>query len=320
MKIDNTMLTSFQRCPLLYKTRIVDWWTSRYASAALGHGGAMHEGLKAWYQGAIDGLSTTERAEAALHAINDSWPQNHPIDDFRTKQRAMELMVRYIKQYPFESFQVIAVEIPFTFELDRVILWCKNCLMENPPWSGNFPRQYCKQCNLPLEPIEYGGIVDCLTQFGVGSQSVNYVLEHKTTSELGGNYFTQWEIHNQITGYCWGAGQASGKLIGGANLNVLCLTKGGNIKFDRRMIGVNPSQIEEWKNDVARTCNEIAYAQRHGHWRKSTDHCVTKYGTCQFHSVHLLSDPVDRERRLETDYIKQEWNFEKRDDTARVGE
>lgn len=318
MKIDNTMLITYQRCPLLYKTRIKDWWTSPYASGALNHGQAMHAALAAWYQGAIDGLSTNQRIEAAVAALADAWPANHPVDDFRTKTKAVEVLVKYINQYPFESFQVTAVEVPFTFLLDRAILWCKSCETENPPTMGpgGPPRMSCKFCGGALEEIEYGGVIDAMTQFGAGSASVQYILEHKTTSELGQYYFVQWEIHNQVTGYCWGGQQASGKLIGGANVNVICLTRGGNIKFDRKMIGVNPSQIEEWKNDVARTCNEIAYAERNGHWRKSTDHCVTKYGTCQFHSVHLLSDPEDRRRRLETDYIKQEWDFERRDDRA----
>lgn len=316
MKVDNTMLLGYQKCPLYYRERHELHWASRYASGALGHGGAIHEGLKAWYQHMKDGSPTTIGAQAALEAINDAWPENHPIDDFRTKERAMRLMVEYIKKYPSESFTILEVEVPFCFELGRAILWCQNCQFENPPLAGGLPREHCSGCGAALEPIEYGGIFDCLTAFGPASQSVNYVLEHKTTRELGGQYFVQWEIHNQVTGYSWGASQVSGKLIGGANVNVLCLTQGGNMKFDRRMIGVSQSQIEEWKNDVAFTCNNIARSQRLGIWPKHTDSCVSKFGTCLYHSVHLLGDPEDRRRRFETDYIKSEWDFERRDDAA----
>lgn len=319
MKVDNTMLMSFQKCPLFYLTRHEEHWTSRYASGALGHGGAMHEGLKAWYQGMKDGVHIHSRAEMALEAINLAWPDSHPVDDFRTKERALRMMVEYIKEYPAETFQILEVEVPFCFELGRFILWCEACQHESLPFtSTGFPTVICHRCAGELEPIEYGGIFDTLTQFGGGSQSVTYVLEHKTTSQMGPTYFTQWELHNQVTGYCWGASVASGKLVGGANINCLCLTTGGNMKFDRRMIGRNLSQIEEWKNNVARTCNEIAYARRTGQWRMSTEQCVGKYGTCMFHSVHVLSDPDERRRRLEVDYVKQEWDFERRDDTAAV--
>ena len=318
MKVDNTMLMAFQKCPLYYKTRIEDWWTSRFASGALGHGGAVHEGLKVWYQGMKDGLPPLVRAQAALEAVNSSWPENHPIDDFRTKAKALELLVEYFKLYPQETFQILQVEVPFTFELDRFILHCKNCDWTNPPHIGTsgLPRSGCQSCGQELEPIEYGGIFDVLTQFGGGSQSILYILEHKTTSMLGATYFLQWEIHNQVIGYCWGAQQVSGKLIGGANLNSLCLTRGGNIKFERRLIGVSQSLIDEWRTDVAATCNEIDLARRTGHWRKSTEQCVGKYGPCQFHSVHTLVHPDERRRRLEADYVKQEWNFEKRDDAV----
>ena len=319
MKVDNTMLLAFEKCPLFYKERIEDWWTSSFSSGALGHGGAMHEGLRAWYQGMKDGLHIHQRSQAALEAINDAWNPSHPIDDFRTKTRALQLMVEYIKKYPEETFQILQVEVPFCFPLGRYILWCKHCVTENDAYAGGFyPRSLCKFCGNALEEIEYGGIIDVITQFGGGSQSVLYILEHKTSSDLGPKYFIQWELHNQLSGYCWGGEQVSGKLVGGANVNVLCLTQGGNIKFDRRMLGRNPSQIEQWKNDVASTCNDIARAQRTGIWRKSTDQCQGKYGTCMFHSVHTLSEPDERRRRLETDYVKIEWNFEKRDDPAQV--
>jgi hypothetical protein len=124
MKLDNTMLLGYQKCPLFYKERHVEEWTSRYASGALGHGGAMHEALKAWYQGTKDGLHINQKIELAFAALEESWPENHPIDDFRTKNRAQQLLGGYIKEYPVETFQILEVEVPFTFELGRYIHWC----------------------------------------------------------------------------------------------------------------------------------------------------------------------------------------------------
>jgi hypothetical protein len=320
VKIDNTSIKTFQDCPLKFHTRHREHWTGRFRSAALGFGGAVHEGLKAWYQGDLDGLTIPSRIENAVEAIKLAWPENMPYDDYRTMARAQEMMIRYIKEYPSENFKVLQVEVPFKFELGRWILWCKECLHESPPFFGNgFPRSECQQCGAALEPIEYGGIFDTLTQFGVGSQSVLYVLEHKTTSQLGPLFFRQFDLDNQVSGYCWAGQQVSGRLIGGANINALCLTNSKsspNFKFDRAMIGRNPTQIENFKNDVASTCNEIARCERTGIWRMHTNHCHNKYGLCEYHSVHILSDPDDRRRRLETDYRQEEWDFESRDDVA----
>lgn len=317
MKIDNTMLKTFEDCPLKYKTRIVDEWTSRYGAGPLIFGGAVHEGLKSWYQGILDGKNPVQRLEESIAAIEafPGWP-NLPTDDHRTLGRAQEMLIEYIKTYPRETFNILQVEVPFCFELGRSILHCRECDFINHPKLAGLPRETCHSCGRTLEPIEYGGIFDGIIQYGVGSQSVVYCFEHKTTSQLGGLYFRQFDIDNQVSGYCWGGGQVTGKLVGGALLNALCLTRGGNISFKRELIGRNPSQLEQWKDDVAVTCNEIDLAMRNGIWQKRTNHCNNKYGMCTFHSVHTLSEPDERRRRLETDYRKEPWNFERRDDLA----
>jgi hypothetical protein len=320
VKIDNTALKLFQACPLKFKTRMVDHWTSRFKSGALGYGGAVHEGLKAWYQGELDGLDVRQRVLAAEQAINDSWPVDHPIDDYRTKSKAMELMASYIKEYMQESFKVLMVEVPFSYEIGRYILYCSNCGDENGPKRtrlDTFEQEItstCGNCGLDLEPIEYGGIFDTLVQYGAGSMSTIYILEHKTTSQLGGLYFRQYDLDNQISGYTFGAQGATGKLVGGAIVNALCTTSSGKISFKREIIGRTTAQIERWRDDVAATCNEIKRCERNGHWRISSDHCMNKYGLCEYQSVHVLANPDEQRRRLEVDYVREEWDFEKRDD------
>lgn len=319
MKIDNTALKLFQACPLKFKTRMVDHWTSRYKSGALGYGGAVHEGLKAWYQGALDGLTLLQRVEAAEHAIEVSWPSEHPVDDYRTKSKAMELMAKYIQEYTQESFQILMVEVPFSYEIGRYITYCPECQHDNNIWaSATEVRSSCIVCGQNLEPIEYGGIFDTLVQYGAGSMSTIYILEHKTTSQLGGLYFRQYDLDNQISGYTFGAQGATGKLVGGAIVNALCTTSSGKISFKREIIGRTSADIERWRDDVAATCNEIKRCERNGHWRITSDHCMNKYGLCEYQSVHVLSNPDEQRRRLEVDYIKEPWDFEKRDDLRKL--
>jgi hypothetical protein len=309
------MLKLFQDCPLKYKTRIEGEWVGQFRSGALGFGKAVHEGLKEWYQRGLDGEPPSLRLAAALDAIEVAWPENHPVDDYRTLVRAKSLMMNYAKEYPSEPFKILLVEVPFKFHLGRYLLYCQGCNFENNPIAAaGYPRNNCGSCGRDLEEIEYGGIFDTLIQFGPPSSTIVYTLEHKTTSQLGSLYFRQYDLDNQVSGYVWGASQVSGKVVGGAMMNALCCTSGGTLKFDRQLISRTPTDLERWKNDVASTCNDIERTRRLGHWRMHTNHCMNKYGMCEYHSVHILSNPDEQRRRLETDYRKDPWDFERRDD------
>jgi PD-(D/E)XK nuclease superfamily len=99
MKIDNFALTMFQACPAKFKLRILEGWTTRRKSAALGFGGAFHEGLATWYR-------TGDKAQS-LMSINSSWPSNLPIDDWRTKEKCVQALLDYFRAYPTEQFRVV---------------------------------------------------------------------------------------------------------------------------------------------------------------------------------------------------------------------
>ncbi len=313
MKIDNYALTMYQKCPALYQLRHILRWQPRALSAALGYGKVIHSGLETWYSN-ID-LPNSERLELAKQTILDKWPDNQPTDDFRNADKARELLERYSKEYPQETWKPLLIEVPFAYELGRWILHCKNCFRWNVPFNlEGAARNECATCMASLEPIEYGGIFDMLVEFNPGKYGTLYVLDHKTTSQLGKMFFHQFFISNQITGYVWGAQQASGRKVGGAIINALCTTIGGKISFDRSMTNRSEQDIEVWKDDVAATCNRIRMSELTGHWERHTDQCMGKYGLCAYHNVHILSDPAEQAQRLATDYIQDTWDFENRND------
>lgn len=322
MKIDNFALTMFQACPIKYYLRMKQGWTTRRKSAALGFGGAIHEGLAAWYR-------TGDKAKA-LVAINDAWPLNSPIDDYRSKEKCIQVMIDYLKTYPTETFKVVgAPENPMvecTFTLDTgMYLSCRDCGPVEGAWTAKyiafgreFAAQYpedmsvalhgrCRSCGEPLEPIEYGGIFDGLVEF---SGSV-YVLEHKSTSQLGSYYFNQFKPNNQVTGYTWAAGLLSGRRVGGAIINAFGVYKTGATKFERQITTRSAADIAEWLNNVQRTCEMIRACELAEHWPMFTQSC-TMYGACEFHGVHTLGSETERQRMLEQDYIREEWVYEQR--------
>lgn len=302
MKIDNFALTMHQTCPAKYDLRMRHGWTTRGKSGALGFGGAIHLGLAEWYR--------THSLEKALLAINEGWPDDMPVDDFRTKEKCITVMIEYTKTYPSEGFTVVGapdnpmIEVPFTLELGLYVPYCDFCHKDQAP--GN---HRCDACFRDLEPIEYGGIFDGLVDF---SGHV-FILEHKSTSVLGGSYFNQFKPNNQVCGYIWAAGQLSGKKVDGALVNAIGVYKAGATKFERKMTSRSEVAINEWKRNVQQSIAEIKYHERTGHWPMRTQAC-TLYGLCEFHAVHVLEHDIERQRRLETDYVQNPWDYELRED------
>lgn len=302
------MLTTHQTCPSKYQLRHEEHWTVRRKSAALGFGGALHKGLDAWYKGL--GL------DAAIAAIESGWPAELPVDDYRTLGKCKDVMRDYTKTYPSEVFKVIGVgtdnvmaEVSFTLDTG-MFLPCIACDNGNNSSTGT-----CTNCGAELEPIEYGGIFDTLIDFN----GHPFILEHKSTSRLGSYYFQQFKPNNQITGYCWGGKQLIGRRVGGAIINAIGVYKASATKFERSITTRSDEDFAEWLRDVYSVACEIQHHRRTGYWPRRTVAC-TLYGQCEFHSVHVLSNPQERAKRLENDYIKSVWDHENRDGDTENGQ
>lgn len=303
MKIDNFALTMFQSCPSKYHLRIKEHWSSRRKSAALGFGGAFHEGLAVWH-------ATGDQVKA-MQALLDAWPEGLPIDDWRTREKCVKTLAEYMNYYPAEQFHVVQlpsgpmIEVNFTLHLGTY-LPCGVCWMadESEPFAGT-----CSNCGEVKEPIEYGGIFDGMVEFN----RQLYVFEHKTTSQLGSYYFDQFRPNNQVTGYVWAGGLLSGQRVGGTIINAIGIYKAGATKFQRQVTSRSEYDIGKWIMDVHYTCVRIRQCERDNYWPMHTTAC-TMYGKCEYHPVHVLPDGNAQQRMLEQEYIQQEWDYETRDD------
>jgi hypothetical protein len=279
MKVDNFALSMFSTCPAKYALRIREGWSAGRPSAALGFGGATHEGLAAWYR--------THDIKQMLLAVDEAWPSAMPIDDWRTKEKCLRLMTEYCKEYPEESFRVVG-----------------------------FPENPLIECTFTLdtglrlddgEIIEYGGIFDGLVEF---ADSV-YVLEHKTASKYDTYYFDRFKPDNQTSGYVWAAGEMSGRRVGGAIINGIFIYKASATKFERRITTRSPQDISAWLENVRRICQMIRDCERKGEWPMFTGSC-TQWGLCEYHAVHVLSTATEQQRLLEQDYQRTTWDYEAR--------
>lgn len=304
MIIDNFALTLFQTCPAKYLLRIKEQQVPIRRRAALGFGGAVHAGLAEWYR--------SHDPKAMIEKLVQVWPQNMPVDDYRTREKAAQLLFDYVKVYPNEAFSIIGapasplVEKAFTIPTG-FYLECQKC--SGYMGDGDYLSGKCSNCGEALEDLQYGGIVDG----GIELQGGVYVLEHKTTSQMGDSYFLQYKPNNQVTGYIWALGKLTSAKVGGAIINAMCVYKSSPNKFERKLTNRAQSEIDEWLKHVLVTCNEIKRCERTGIWPWRTMAC-TMYGLCDYHNVHVLATEAERVKRLEQDYVKSQWNHEERDE------
>lgn len=308
MRVDNFTLEQFT-CPAKYNLRINRGLVPLRRKPSLSFGTVIHSAMAQWYR--------TGNPETTLKEILIRWPEVMPSDDFRSRDYALKVMANYMREYPKESWQLLQgsdgpiVEQAFTIPTGYY-LECQSCAIgysdENDKINGK-----CSNCGEPLEPVEYGGIIDVAIEFA----GTVYVLDHKTTTVLGKEdssyYFMQYKPDNQMTGYIWGLSRLTNRRVGGAMINALGLYKSGETRFKRHLTARNQFEIDEWLKGVVLRCNEIKRCERTGEWRMETSKCM-QYGQCEYHSVHVLNDPVSRESRLEQDYVVSKWNYEDRDD------
>lgn len=301
MKLDNFSFSGWQGCPLWYKTRIIEGWTTQFKSAALGFGGSIHEGLATWYK--------TRDPDAVIAAVEANFPEQ-PVDDWRDLMKAKKVMLEYMNHYVHEPFSIVPgmVEVATALPTGLYLPICPACHFDNrkaAPWSPFVGK--CFECGGDLEVIEYGGIFDTLVDFN----GQIYVLEHKTTTQMGQYFFNQFKPNNQVTGYVWLAKELSGR-CDGALINAIGLYKASPTKFERNISTRNQFELDQWKLDLWTEACAIRDHELNGHFPMRSKTC-TLYGACEFYSVHTVNDPSVRQRLLEQDYVQSPWEFEKRD-------
>jgi hypothetical protein len=314
MKIDNLAREDHDICPSKYELRHRQHWSTRVKSSALSFGGVTHLGIGAWYR--------AHDPSEALMTVQRSWTHVPPADDFRTLEKCLRVMAEYIKEYPTENWQVLGIEdgaplIEKTFTIDTglrlpcVLSWLKthtdaSCGSDEMPAEG---QTSCTQCNRDLEPIEYGGIIDLIATF---SGSI-YIIDHKTTTRMGENYFLQFKPDNQMTGYIWGASKLTNRRVAGALINAVGIYKSQATKFRRQLTTRSEDDIAQWLRDLHMKCVEIKMHERLGEWPMRTKSCML-YGRCEYHTVHSTSDRPTQLKILEQQYVKRPWDYEARDE------
>lgn len=275
---DNTMMEDADRCLRLYHFRHREGLRPKGGAPPLNYGKLIHDALDTWYN--------TWDYDATLKTIMDA-DYEDPIDDFRTKERALRKIVDYIEFYGKEESWLGGP--------DSVILTETAFNLEDPN-----------------DGFRWGGVVDLLVEYN----GELWVMDHKTTSRFGASWFDQFENSSQMAGYVWAASQLHGSPVAGVLINCIVthkVPKPAAKQLHRQPLYFPEWKIEEWKAMRSNDYHNLAKAQEAERFPPRWHSCVNKYGKCPFFQV-CRANPQAREHLIEEFYEYDPWDWEDRDD------
>lgn len=290
---DNTMMSDWAYCQRLYAIKHILNKRRRVVSAPLGFGSLIHIGLDAYYSSfAEDERNSRPRdiatAAEAAYVKMEAQPYEDPEDGYRTKGRAIQVMLEYIKEYNIDPrFSEIAFsETPFEI--------------------------------IQKDGFRWGGIIDMWAKY----EGRYWPVDHKSTSIFGQYYFDNFKRNPQMLGYVLGASEFHGQQAPGVIINVIHVVKTKTEFFYR------PILYPQWLVDEAKEMQRLNYIQIEDRVVRMTDpediwnpnlfqpnlyNCIGKYGRCEAYSV-CDAMPENRSRALAMDFEDHVWDWSNRDE------
>ena len=288
--IDNSSMELFTTCPrqaYYYLIRKLELNRSRIA---LDFGGAVHSALEYRYaRYGVDYLTREASQDILNYTARLGDTLKCPEDDYRNRGYLMDAVAKYIGDYPAEQFRLLplpsdsskfAVELPFAMPIGTVATQAFGDV--KVVWTGKIDLPYLSRGNM--------GIMD-----------------HKTTSMMGPQFFTEFEIAHQMYGYAAACEFIFGQPCHEITINALGCRKptktGVRYEYGRHIIPLNRDLLDEWHVDsLALVSDFFAHCER-GYFPKATKWCVGKYGACQYRAICSLA-PKHRELALSTSEFK----------------
>lgn len=323
---DSTSLGWLKTCSRLYQYSMIEQWRSKGNSVHLDFGLWYHHGLESYDRRRAEGMNhdnaladvvldlltltwvrenegvrqypdgfTAEEIEAeeSKYHSGKPWDAGH---NLKTRETLIRSVIWYVEEFgPSDAAQTVvlangkpAVELSFKMEMD----W-------GPKMSAILDIE--AQEKKPYQPYILSGHLDRLVHFSDGI----YVMDRKTSSTIGSFYFDQYSPDNQMSLYTLAAKviyqtPVKGIIIDAAQIAV------GFTRFSRGFTFRTDAQINEWLDDTKRWLALAEGFAEENFWPMNDKSCH-QYGGCVFRKVCSKSPEV-RQKFLETDFMKKEWN------------
>lgn len=285
MLIDNTSREQYATCPQKFFRSTIQKLAPDYPSIHLHFGGAYAAGLeemrKAFY---VDNKSQRDALEAGIKAATLYFGDFEvPEKSNKTYAALCGALINYIDKYPLATDHI------------KPVLHSEGAAVEFT-FSTPIP-----DCFHPVtgDPILYGGRFDFLGEF----QNLKWVVDDKTTSQLGPSWNKQWELNSQFTGYTWGA-QQSGIDVAGAVIRGQSILKNGYGHAE--VIIYRPQwQLDRWLNMLVDNVQAMISDWERNQYAFAIGGACSHYGGCEFLHLCTKQDPLPW---IQTHYRLHNWN------------
>jgi hypothetical protein len=286
------MRGSFASCPRKFYWEFIRRIGPKRLSIHLHFGATFARGLevfrKTYYtnppEASTSALRHQEALGVALEAMILEWGHYPEAEDeTKTLWTCLAALVFYFEQHPpytdiiqpyYKSDGTPAVE--FSFALPTNILH---------PATG--------------EPILYAGRFDLLGLY----DGLMFVVDEKTTSQMGPSWSKSWTLRAQFTGYVYAA-KSFGHPVVGAIARGVAIRKSGFDVGDA-MVQTPSWQIDRWWHQLHRDIERMLDCWREGFWDYNLDSTCTAYGGCAFQDLCTVSAP---EAWVESAYAPRHWD------------
>jgi PD-(D/E)XK nuclease superfamily len=301
MRIDNSSLDLFTTCARSAEYYLIESRQLAADRVALRFGGAFHivmEILYRDYNGRPKNYGEFfEACRAALIPYFDKYPP--PPDDYRTLRFLEDNILSYVGYADiFDDFEISllpngdkAIEQYFEFDLGEV------------DFDGHYKGKY-----YPTVRVLWCGRIDMIVK---RSEKI-WILDHKTTTILGSNFFDSFRNKSAMIGYAWASEKILGQEVSGLYLNAIALRKptktGVQFEVQRQHFPYDAERIREWQyNTLVLVSDFLSHLDR-GYFPMEDAWCVGKYGTCQYLDVCTMP-PSQRHTILASNtYAPVTWN------------
>lgn len=328
-------------------SRVADRGTS-----AMTFGQHIHSALSLYYrlqEYNLDHDTIMSRVSTLLEMEFSATPVDP--DDWRNLNWAMETFQQLVRKYREEEFEVVrykearkckkctgsgltfnpahleGVAIP-TFDLD-LCLWCNGTglttIMSEIPFAVKLFDFYKQNTGLePCDsgiPIYYHGFIDLL----ISRRGLLYVMDFKSTSQLGPSYWDDKKAIAQPKGYAWALEQLLGVKVHGYLIRAIrtipppkyvtdgTASKKGEFKkiadwWDESLCEqsyeLGDGELDEWRDNAIAQVKQFFYHHSQGMFPQNKSMCIAKYGKCQYYEVCHTFPTMDRQILLNSTMFK----------------
>ena len=268
-------------------------------------------------------------------------------DDWRNLNWAMETFQQLVRKYKEEEFEVVrykearkckkcngigttTIEEPDRYIVGIPCLWCNGTglttIMSEIPFAVKL---FDYRATHPMPgandgwfiPIYYHGFIDLL----ISRRGLLYVMDFKSTSQLGSSYWDDKKAIAQPKGYAWALEQLLGVKVHGYLIRAIrtipppkyvtdgTASKKGEFKkiadwWDESLCEqsyeLGDGELTEWKDNAIAQVRQFFYHHSQGMFPQNKSMCIAKYGKCQYYEVCHTFPIADRQILLNSTMFK----------------